>query len=118
MPSAVPVWHWPVRGSYWHWPVLDSATDAVKPAYAALTTLRETFDDDEWQDLLCEHDNLMTRVAREITTHIHAHEDIDVPETFVVAVLESQRATDDYNALVRASVEPNLLQHLDGILYE
>jgi len=101
----------------WHWPVLDDACDALKPAYRRLSDEMENASRADWDRLLIEHDTMIASVSRELTAAIHTGRGgVCLPGVFVVAALDDQRESEDYNALVRASIEPSRLASLHGIL--
>ncbi len=105
----------------WNWPVLDDASDAMKPIYSRLSHAMVDASQSDWLELIASHDEMMARVARELTRQIHTTSDFQaftLPVNFVVAVLEGQRDTEDYNALVRASIEPDRFAQLEGVLLQ
>lgn len=105
----------------WKWDVLDRAADAMKPFYSRLSNRIEGASDSQWETVINMHDYMMARVARRLTADARGGKGkfhgLSLSSDFVVAVLEGQRAADEYNRLVRASVDPDILTTLDGILF-
>jgi hypothetical protein len=94
----------------------------MTPLYKRLSAGLEGAHDSEWEKILNMHDDMMARVARSLTVAARSRKgkfhDLLVSSDFVVAVLEGQREPCEYNRLVRASVDLNILPTLDDILYE
>lgn len=105
----------------WHWPVLDRACDALKPTYAELSATMDNATETEWKNLLAAHDQLIASVARRLTAEIHEgvreFADVNVPQRFLVAAIDDQRESEDYKALIHASVEPARLGEVAGLLW-
>ncbi len=104
----------------WRWPVLDDACDAMKPLYARLTDAMTDASKSDWDELVDVHDEMMARVCRKLTAQAQEStgdfQDLNLPDDFLVAVLEGQRDLEHYVALVCASVERERLAKLTGIL--
>jgi hypothetical protein len=105
----------------WKWNVLDAACNALTPLYETLSEELHGATDAEWEHVLETHEEIIAGVARAITSNARNREgdfrDITVSEKFVVAVLEDQRGDSEYNRLVRASITPEILPELEGILF-
>ena len=106
----------------WRWDVLDAASDALTPDYEKLSQALQGVGDAEWAKLIEMHDGVIADVARTITATARNRDgefrDIAVSKDFVVAILEGQRETSEYNRLVRASIDPAILLNLEGILHK
>ncbi len=106
----------------WHWPVLDQACDAMKPEYARISESMEGASLAEWQELIAAHDQMIARVARSLTSQCEGGRgdfaNITLAKYFVVAAIDDQREKEEYNALVRASVPPNRLEQIEGLIRE
>jgi len=104
----------------WRWDVLETASDAMRPLYAELSQRFYSASVTAWEKALTLHDDTMARVARKLTAAVRNRhgefQEVDAPRDFVVAILEGQRRTGEYNRLVRASVDPAILRELHGIL--
>ncbi len=106
----------------WNWDVLDEVSDELKPIYTRLTIAMSDATDEDWDCLIRAHDEVMAQVSLILTERMHMVanklNELQLPDHFVVAVLEGQREPNEYNALVRASVAPHRLLQLDGILIQ
>jgi len=104
----------------WHWPVLDQACDAMKLTYAWISELMKGASRAEWHNLIAAHDQVIARVARKLTLQIEGGRgdfaDITVAKAFVVAAIDDQRDTEEYNLLVRGSVSPDHLEKIEGLI--
>lgn len=93
----------------WRWDVVDDASHAMAGAYERLTR------DVRWPDdtVVAEHDLAIARVCRTLTTRARRGElHPSLPPGFVVAILDGQRGEAEMRALVRSSVEPQVLATL------
>lgn len=106
----------------WNWPVLDDACNAMKPVYSKLSEAMVDAKESDWDDLIRLHDQVMADVSKKLTIEIHDNQSespgLNLPNDFVVVVLDGQRDSEEYNALVQASVEPGRLAQLDGVLFQ
>jgi len=106
----------------WRWDVLESASEALNPLYGKQSQALQGAADDEWESVIDAHDDMIADVARTITAAARARQgdfrDMVVSTNFVVAILEGQRETSEYNRLVRTSIDPAILPGLEGILLE
>lgn len=103
----------------WKWPVLDSACDPLKPLYALLTRAMQSASRAEWNNLITTHDQMISTVARDLTSQIRRRStdvNLNVSSYFVVAAIDDRRDMVDYNALVRSSVSPDQLDSLEGLI--
>jgi len=106
----------------WRWDVLDGASNEMRPLYAELSSELNDATNTEWEEVLEQHDAVISRVARALTKaardRVGRFNDQAFPDWFVVAVLEDQRGPTEYNRLVKASVDSEILQTLEGILVD
>lgn len=102
------------RPAEWNWPVIDAAVDALRPSYERLSASMKQRSRAEWDQIVGAHEQMLARVARELTRRLRgstpglAH--------FVVVVLEDRDGDERRDDLVRASVDASILETLPGIL--
>lgn len=104
----------------WRWPVLDSVCTEINPLYQALSESLQGASRAEWEKLFRQHEDLLANVARRITAEARTQngnfQGIHVSKDFVLAILEGQDSFEEYNRLVRLSVDPAILPTLEGII--
>jgi len=96
----------------WKWDVIDEASAAMASQYEALTA-EFVGHQDRSDAILNDHDHAIARVCRALTSagrkgDIHRA----LPADFVAVIIEGQRREDEMRALVRASVDPQVLASL------
>jgi hypothetical protein len=96
----------------WRWDVIDEASAPMAGQYEALSA-ELVFGRHEADALLDDHDHAMARVCRALTTAARKGEiHRGLPVDFVAVILEGQRDPEAMRALVRASVDPQVLESL------
>ncbi len=104
----------------WRWPVLDEACDAMKPLYMKLSDAMADASHSAWNELIASHDRMIAHVAKTMTHHVHNRHDqfahARLPACFVVAAIDDQRDSRDFEDLLRSSVEPDQLDLFRCIL--
>jgi hypothetical protein len=104
----------------WKWSVITDTFDKLFPLYNRLSAELEGAADADWDQLCTVHENAIARVARKLTADAQQgaghFAGLSLTNDFVVAILDGSESSETYNRLVRASVAPELIDKLEGIL--
>lgn len=104
----------------WRWPVLDEACDAMQPHYTRLSDAMAAAPHSAWDELITAHDRMIARVAKALSGQLHSRTGelghSKLPPNFVVAVIDDQRESPDFEDLLRSSVEPDQLDLFRDLL--
>ena len=101
----------------WRWDVLDGHSDAMQPWYQRLTDEAVASAGEVTDEVWVAHDGAMARVCRALTATARGggiHDSL--PSGFVVVILEGQREPAEGAALIRASVDPEVLASVPDLV--